>query len=1093
MIRRFLMLVLGTAAGLAGAAGVPDEVLDSMSYRLVGPHRGGRVTAVAGVPSQPWTFYMGATGGGVWKTTDAGVTWRNVSDMVREADERPVPEIMGEVDPLLARFGRLRPPAGGFPEAPAARRGGDAFGVGSIGAIAVAPSDPNVVYVGTGSACPRGNVSPGDGVYRSVDAGATWRHIGLPEAGQIGRIAVHPADPDVAYVAALGHVFGPNPERGVYRTTDGGLTWSKVLYVSDRAGAVDLSMDPSNPRILFAAIWEMQRSPWDMVSGGPGSGLYRSRDGGNTWVRLDEGLPEGTTGRIGIAVSPARPSRVWALVEHDEGGLFRSDDGGDSFRLVNADRELRQRAWYYTHVTAHPTDPETVYVLNVAFWRSVDGGTSFSVIRTPHGDNHDLWINPERPEIMVEGNDGGANVTLDGGRSWSTQANQPTAEMYRVSVDDQHPYWLYGGQQDNTAVAIPSRSAGGRIGREDWYAPAGCESATVAVDPRDPDVTYGGCYGGSITRFDRSLGHGQEVMAWPQLAIGQAAADLRYRFQWNAPIRIDPHDPTVLYHCSNMVHRSTDEGTSWEVISPDLTRDDPARQGLAGGPITKDNTGVEVFGTIFAFEPSPLLAGRLWAGSDDGLVHRSDDGGETWHDVTPEAMPARATVNAIELSAHDPDRAFLAVHRYREDDFTPYVFRTDDAGATWVRLADRGDGIPSDHFVRVVREDPVRRGLLYAGTEFGVYVSLDDGATWRPLQLNLPVTPITDLAVQRGDLVVATQGRSYWILDDLSALRQLTGEILGAATPHLFAPRPAVRWVDGAGGRSGGGDAGENPPFGAVVHYLLPENLEEEGSTEVTLEILDGDGQVLRSLSSRTPEPQAPSLWRRYFPELATPRLLDARRGANRWVWDLRLADARLVDDAVVWGSARGPLVPPGTYRARLGVGEWSETVSLEVTLDPRLEATGEAAEERFRLSRRIWRALDRSHEAIRTVRSVREQVGVLAGRLGSEEITARSAAVEDRLDELENRLHQTRSEAAQDVLNFTPQLDNQLVYLMGVVESSPGRPTEAAHQRFAELQGELDSILGELEAVLSDDVAELERLAAESAAPYITVESTAP
>jgi photosystem II stability/assembly factor-like uncharacterized protein len=1090
MLRRSLILLTCALVGAAASAEIPEELLSSMSYRLVGPFRGGRVTAVAGVPSQPLTFYMGGTGGGVWKTTDGGVTWRNVSDMVRPLEPQTEPQVMGEVPEQLARYGRLRPPVGGFPDVPSERRAGDAFGVGSIGAIAVAPSDENVVYVGTGSACPRGNVSPGDGIYRSTDAGTTWHHIGLPEAGQIGHISVHPADPDIAYVAVLGHIFGPNPERGVYRTTDGGISWQKILFVSDTAGAVDLAMDATNPRVLYAAFWEVERKPWDLVSGGEHSGVYRSRDGGNTWIQLTEGLPEGTTGRIGVAVSPARPNRVWALVEHEDGGLYRSDNGGDSFRKINSNRELLQRAWYYTHITAHPTDANTVYVLNVAFWRSVDGGTSFRPIRTPHGDNHALWINPKHPEIMIEGNDGGANVSMNGGRSWSTQSNQPTAEMYRVTVDEQYPYWLYGGQQDNSAVAIPSRTADGRIERHHWYAPAGCESATIAVDPRNPDITYGGCYGGSIGRFDRALGHQEQVMVWPQLAIGQAARDLRYRFQWNAPIRIDPHDPNVLYHCSHVVHRSTDEGSSWEEISPDLTRDVEAKQGLAGGPITKDNTGVEVYGTIFAFEPSPLQEGRLWAGSDDGLVHRSDDGGATWKEITPADMPEWGTVNAIELSAHSPDRAFLAVHRYRMDDFQPYIFRTTDAGASWELLTNGRNGIPADHFVRVVREDPRQQGLLYAGTELGMYLSLDDGASWQQFQLDLPVTPITDLAVHRGDLVVATQGRSYWILDDLSVLRQLDADTMEATTPHLFTPAPALRWTDGSGGRpSPGASSGQNPPFGVVIHYTLPEALDGEDATEVVLEVLDGDGEVLRTLSSQTPEPKAPSLWRRLFPELAEPSLLDARKGANRWVWNLRLADARLVEDAVVWGSAHGPMVPPGSYQVRLTVGDWSQTAPIEVRPDPRLEVDEEALEAQYELAHDVWQALDRSHQAIRTIRSVTSQTEALAERLDDDAVTKQSESIVETLNALENRINQTRSESTQDVLNFTPKLDNQLVYLLGVVESSNGRPTESSRERFVELSGQLEGVLSELDTVMREDVPELERLAEAAGAPYISIE----
>jgi photosystem II stability/assembly factor-like uncharacterized protein len=911
-----------------------------------------------------------------------------------------------------------------------------------VGAIAVAPSDPNVVYVGTGSACIRGNVSPGDGVYKSTDAGDSWHHVGLADAGQIGRLHVHPSNPDLVYAAVLGHAFGPNPTRGVFRTTNGGRTWERVLFVSERAGAVDLAMDPSNPRILYAATWEAERKPWTMISGGEGSGVFKSLDGGDTWRRLSEGLPEGILGRIGVAVSPADPSRVWVLIEHaEEWGLYRSDDAGRKFRRVSADRNLVQRAWYYTHVYADPGDANTVYVLNVAMWRSDDGGKTFTPIRTPHGDNHDLWIHPENPRVMIEGNDGGANVSYDGGRTWSRQDNQPTAEMYRVTVDDQHPYWLYGGQQDNSAVAIPSRAPGSGISREDWYTPGGCESATVAVAPDDPNVTYAGCYGGTIGRYDRRLQVEREVMAYPEMAVGQQAADLKYRFQWNSPIKASPHDPSVVYHTSNHVHRSRDEGHSWEVISPDLTRDDESKQGYSGGQITWDNTGVEVYGTIFAFEEDPHTPGILWAGSDDGLIHLSRDDGQTWEDVTPPAMPEWGTVNDIELSTHAPGRAFVPVHRYRLDDFRPYVFRTDDYGATWELLTDGANGIPADHFVRAVSEDPDRRGLLYAGTEFGLYASFDDGATWQSLQLNLPIAPVTDLAVQRGDLVVATQGRSYWILGDLGLLHELSDEVL-AAPAHLFSVRPAVQWA-GSGGWGGGGARGENPPDGAVIRYHLAQDLSEDDATEVTLEILDAEGEVLRTLSSQEKEPSAPNPWAAIFPESQPSGKLEAKKGSNRYVWDFRLPDAFVVDDATLWGRPRGPEVPPGRYQARLTVGEVTSTRSFEVRQDPRIEVDSSEAVERFELARRISDTISEIHRELARSRDVREQVEATLARLEDagdvdESLRDQGKAIGEALQAQENLLHQSKAEVGQDILNYPPQIDNQLVFLQGVATLEP-------------------------------------------------------
>ena len=1067
----FTSLATGTAFAEDSFA---EEDLQALSYRLVGPFRGGRVTAVAGVPQQPATFYMGSTGGGVWKTTDGGLSWASVSDQRFDDDAGEDEESEAEKAP---------------PPEP-----GDPFGSASVGAISVAGSDPNVVYVGMGSACIRGNTSPGDGVYKSTDAGRTWHHQGLPEAGQIGSVEVHPKNPDIVYVAALGHAFGPNPERGVFRSTDGGDTWEKVLYVSDRAGAVDLAMDPTNPRIIYAAFWQAERKPWTMISGGPGSGLWKTTDGGDTWEKLSKGLPK-ELGRIGVAVSPARPDRVWALVEAKEKrGLYRSDNGGKSFRLVSSDGNLIQRPWYYTHVFAHPKDENTVYVANVAFFRSDDGGENFKPIRTPHGDNHDLWINPDNPEIMVQANDGGANVSINGGQSWSTQANQPTAEMYRVSVDDQWPYWLYGGQQDNSAVAIPSRTSGSAIERQDWYAPGGCESAHVAVDPRNPDVSYAGCYGGAIDRYDRAVDQERSIMAYPQMAVGQKAEDLRYRFQWNAPIVISPHDPSVLYHTSQFVHRSTDEGQSWEVISPDLSRNDKSKQGYAGGDLTWDNTGVEVYGTVFALEESPTEPGLLWAGTDDGRIHLSRDNGESWTEVTPRKMPEWGTVNTIGLSRKHPGRALIAVHRYRQDDFRPYVFLTEDYGDSWSLLTNGRNGIPEDHFVRAVAEDPDRDGLLYAGSEFGMYVSFDDGDHWQSLQLNLPVTPITDLAVKDKDLVVATQGRSYWILDDLTPLHQISDETTDGH--HLYAPREAYQFGGGGAFWRTRGTAGQNPVHGAWIFYHLDADLSEEDAEEVVLEIIGSDGTVIRKLSSQKAEPKAPNPWRRFYPEaFAGGGKLKAKAGLNRYVWNFRHHDAELVDDAVLWGSASGPDVPPGSYRARLTVGDWQAEVPIEVKMDPRLDVEAEAIEARYELAMKVHTALNDAHGIIKTIRSVREQVDGVMERLEEaglgEGLGDAAKPLKEKLATLEKALNQTDAKVGQDVLNFPPKLDNQLVYLRGVVESADAGPTEGMVERFEDLSGELSGHQETLEGILETELAAFNELAAErQPAPVVVPDS---
>ncbi|MEE9562705.1 MAG: glycosyl hydrolase, partial [Thermoanaerobaculia bacterium] len=1023
------LLIAGVGTSLAAKSTAAEleptfdeKLFQAMEFRHIGPYRGGRVTAVTGIVGDSETYYMGSTGGGVWKTRDAGVSWKNISD--------------------------------------------EHFAAASVGAIAVAQSDPNVIFVGTGSACPRGNVSPGIGVYRSTDAGKTWTHVGLDEAGQIARIRIHPQDPDLVYVAALGHIFGPNEERGVFRSADGGESWEKVLFVSDRAGAVDLAMSPGNPRILFAGIWEAERKPWTMLSGGEEGGLYRSTDGGDTWEELTEGLPDGMTGRIGVTVSAANPDRVWALIEAEEGGLFRSEDGGDTFNLINSDRNFRQRAWYYTHVFADPRDPETVYILNVGMWRSVDGGKTFSYVRAPHGDHHDLWIQPVNPQVLINGNDGGANVSFNGGRTWSSQAIQPTSEMYRVSVDDQFPYRVYGCQQDNSCVSLPSRTSSSGIARQDWWVIGGCESGHVAIDPRNPEITYSGCYGGQISRYDRATDQNREIMAYPQLAVGQAARDLKYRFQWNAPTRLSPHDPAVLYHTSQYVHRSTDEGQSWEVISPDLTRNDPEKQDYAGGELTWDNTGVEVYDTIFAFEESSQTPGLLWAGTDDGRVHISRDNGANWEEITPAGMPDWGQVNMIELSSHDPGRAFLAVTRYRMDDFRPYIFRTDDYGASWTQLTDGTNGIPEDHFVRVVREDPDRRGLLYAGTEFGLYSSFDDGASWQSFQLELPVTPITDLAVAHQDLVVATQGRSFWILDDLTPLHQLSEEIAGANV-HLFEPRTTYRF---GGGFSFGdrGAAGKNPPGGVMIYYTLSNEPEEE----VTLEILDTEGNVLRSLSSEKEEPQAPNPWRQFFPELGGERKLKTEEGLNRYVWNLRLHDAELAKDAVLWGLAWGPKVPPGSYQARLSVGDSSQTTSFEVKADPRIDTSQSDFETQFALAKSIWQSVTDSHTALDKIRDIRTQVEDIERRLDTvgkgEGLGEAAKVVNDRLTEIEKQIYETRNEAGQDILNYPPKLDNQLVGLMSVVESGDARPTDGAVELYQELVAQLDSFEAGIDAVVS-------------------------
>jgi photosystem II stability/assembly factor-like uncharacterized protein len=1045
----FTAFFVASGAGLVRAQGsyndyvedpanvkVDPSFLAGLKFRDVGFSRGGRSTAVSGVPGQPLVYYFGGTGGGVFKTLDAGNTWTNVTD--------------------------------GF------------LGVGAIGAIAVAPSDPNVVYVGTGSACPRGNISVGDGIYKSTDAGKTWKHVGLRQAGQIGKIRVHPRDADLVYVAALGHIFGPNDERGVFRSKDGGKSWEKVFYVSDKTGVVDLSMDPSNPRHLFASAWSAERKPWTLMSGGEKDGVYRSADSGDTWEKVKGGLPEGVVGRSSVAVSPANPNRVFVLLEAEgeKGGVYRSDDGGKTFQRVNGDANLRQRPWYYIHIYADPADENTVYGLNVGFFKSVDGGKTFDQrIEVPHGDNHDLWLNPDNPLNMIEANDGGANVSFDGGKSWSTQQNQATAEIYRLVVDERWPYRVYGAQQDNSTISVPVRGSRG-FGRvvPDWYAVGGCESGHIAVDPRDPDVTYAGCYGGSIERTNRKTGEVREILHYPQLQLGQAARDLKYRFQWNAPIRLSPHDPDVLYHASQVVHMSRDHGQSWTVISPDLTTNNVEQQDYAGGAITRDNTGVEVYNTVFAFEESAQTRGLLWAGSDDGRVHLSRDSGTSWKEITPKDLPRGATVNVIELSAHDPARAFIAAYRYRENDFRPYIFRTNDHGASWSLLTDGTNGIPETSFTRAIREDPDRKGLLYAGTEFGLYVSFDDGAHWQRFQLNLPVTPVTDLRVHRKDLVVSTQGRAFWVLEDVSALHQIDDSVRGVPA-HLFAPRTAYR-----------GGVVE----GASLSYYFRELPEKD----VKLEILDSARTVIRTFEGKPGEPVDETPAPRFGPRRGEPKL-PVQKGLNRFLWDLREKAPELPQGVVHWGGASGMKVVPGDFQARLSAGEWSQTVPLSVALTPSLTATTAELREQYQFGKEVASEIGSLFEVLSGLRDVKSQSESVMERvkkagLSTEEIASAVKSANEKLTELEESLTQVKSKSGQDPINFPPKIDNQLTSLYGYVVDGEFPPTAGAQERLSDLRPELQRLRSRFDEIVATEVAALNRVVAGLNLPPVVVPSKA-
>jgi photosystem II stability/assembly factor-like uncharacterized protein len=1069
-----LPLALLTILPAAGhSAPARSRVLDgdlwkAYAWREVGPYRGGRSAAATGIPGDRSTYYFGATGGGVWKTADAGRTWKNVSD--------------------------------GF------------FG-GSIGAVAVSDWDHNVVYAGGGEVTLRGNLSPGDGMWKSTDAGKSWKRSGLEDAQHIPRIRIHPKNPDLVYAAVLGHAFGPNQTRGVYRSKDGGATWQRVLFVNDHAGAVDLAMDPVNPRVLYAGFWRVIRTPYSLESGGAGSGLWKSTDGGDSWTELtrNAGLPKGIHGGIGIigiTVSPTNPENLYSIVEAEDGGVFRSQDGGKTWKKVNEERDLRQRAWYYSRIIADPGDEEVVYVLNVQFHRSKDGGKTFTRISTPHGDNHDLWIDPADPARMIEANDGGVNVTDDGGKTWSTQANQPTAQIYRVTADNHFPYRLLGAQQDNSALRTLSRGPGSGIGPGDWQVTAGGESGYVVADPADPEVVYGGSYGGLVNRIDHTTGEARDVNAWPNDPMGWGAADLKYRFQWNFPILFSPNDPHTLYVAAQVLFKSTDAGQTWQVISPDLTRNDKSRQGPSGGPITKDNTSIEYYSTIFTVAESPLAAGTIWAGSDDGLVHVTRDGGKTWKDVTPKGLPEWAQINAIEASPYDKGGAYFAATRYKLDDFHPYLYKTTDYGATWSRIT---DGIDPQHFTRVVRADPERRGLLFAGTERGLYASWDDGGRWEPLQLNLPLVPVTDLVIKDGDLAAATQGRGFWVLDGLALLHQLPADF-SRQPAHLFTPAPAYR-LSGASSRpSRSTDGqGQNPPAGAVVYYWLPDV--PSGKT-VKLDFLDRDGKVLHTYSGKAKEEPPAEKAEKAEKNPAKPEDEDKEaepeddgprsrpepkptltKGLNRFVWDLRYTKAGKFPGMILWsGEPAGPMAVPGDYQVRLTVGDHVETAPFRVLPDPRSKSTPADLAAQLGFLLEVRDKLDATHDAIRRIRETREQLETMRKRLPGETdekskgVREAAKALAGKLTAVEEALYQTKNRSSQDPLNFPVRLNDKLNALAASAAQGDYRPTEQAVQVKSQLIAAIDAELSKLDEIWKRDLPAFNEQARTAGVPAVIV-----
>ena len=1049
-----------------GSNGNDSGILNAVRWRCIGPPRGGRVQAVAGDPVDPAVFYFGACAGGVWKTDDAGTYWHNITD--------------GQVN------------------------------TASVGAIAVSDSDPNVIYVGMGEAGLRGNVTYGDGVYRSTDAGKTWTHLGLSDTRHIGRVRIHPTNPDVVYVAALGHAYGPNEERGVFRSTDGGKNWEKVLYKSENAGAVDLSMDPNNPRILYASIYQVRRNPWSLTSGGPDGGIYRTTDGGDTWTEItrNKGLPDGLIGRVGISASAAKSGRVYATIENENCGLFRSDDYGDTWELATDNRDIQGRPWYYQHVFADPQDADTVWVLNYSCWKSIDGGRTFNTVGTPHGDNHDLWIDPRNPRRMIEGNDGGANVTFNGGDSWSTIYNQLTSQFYHVIADNRFPYHVYGTQQDNSAICVPSMTHKGAIPWTDCYPTGSSESGYIAVHPNDHNIVVSGSIGsspgggGNMLHYNHETGQVRIITVWPELNTGLGAKEMKYRFQWTYPIVFSHHDPDLLYVTGNVVFKTRDVGTNWEAVSPDLTRAVPETLEVSGGPITKDTSGAETYATIFAFAESHHDPNVLWAGSDDGLIHITRDGGANWEDITPSDLGEYTLVGMIEASHHDPATAYVAATRYKLDENQPILYKTDDYGKTWTNIS---SDIPEWDYTRCIREDPVRAGMLYVGTETTAYVSFDDGGSWQSLAANLPIVPVHDLIIKEDDLVAATNGRSFWIMDDLTQLRQIDDSVTGSAARLLkprdtYRPARPFRFREGTTGKSyqlalGGAvcyyeskdeygqtertflDAGENPPYGPIVTYYLAEAPEDE----LTLTFSDSAGNEIQTFSSKEAEGDDDN----------KPKRASANAGANRFLWDMRYAAATKVPgDKTVSEDLSGPIAPPGSYQVTLSVGGHTETQSFTLVKDPRVTATQEDFDAQFELLLKIRDKLSETHESVLKIRSVRGQVEEWAkraeGHPAEEAISASATALNDKLTAIEEDLIQTDYRGARDRLNQPVKLNAKLAGLVDVVSSADYAPPTQTQEVYVDFASRIDPYIQQVDEIIEKDVSEFDNLVHELEVPTI-------
>jgi photosystem II stability/assembly factor-like uncharacterized protein len=1013
-----------------------DSLLFSKTkYRLVGPFRGGRSAAVCGDLRQKNTFYFGGTGGGVWKTIDGGSNWKNISDK---------------------HFG------------------------GSIGAVAVAPSDATVMYVGEGENTIRGNVSEGFGIWRTDDGGRSWRHLGLKETRHIIRIVIHPKNPDIVWVAALGHLFGNNDERGIFKTTDGGKSWRRVLFSDAGSGAADLTMEPGNPQVLYATTWTVRRTGYSLESGGNGSALWKSTDGGETWAKLNgkKGFPGKTLlGIIGVAVSPANPDRIYAIVESEKGGLYRSDDAGESWTLVSKDQNIRQRAWYYSKVFCDPKNQDLVYVLNVDFLKSSDGGKTFKDINTPHGDHHDLWIDPEDGNRMVIADDGGAQVSFDGGNNWSTYENQPTAQFYRVSTDNHYPYRILGAQQDNSTVRILSRSNGGDINQSHWTSTAGFESGYVVADPQNPDIVYGGNYSGYISRYDHKTGENRAVSVWPDDPLGGGADVMKYRFQWNFPIFFCPHNPKKLYAAGNVLFATENEGASWTALGGDLTTNDKDKQRSSGGPITKDNTGVEVYCTIFTACESPLEKDLLWTGSDDGLIHVSKDGGKSWENVTPKEAGQWMMWNCVEADPFKKGAAYFVGTKYKGDDFAPYIFKTEDYGKTWRRIT---NGIATTHFARCLRADRKQPGLLYAGTEYGMYVSYNDGSSWKPLQLNLPIVPITDLAIKENDLIVATQGRSFWVLDDLTLVQQAAkGQGIAAGKGlQVFPVNPAYR-LSGFRNEQPR-NAGFNPPNGVVAHYYLG-NYDEGDTVQVT--VLDGKRQPIKTFATRATKEEI---------DKGNTVKLDAVKGMNQFEWDMAYPPAPRIDSMVLWsGSVPGPKAAPGNYFLHFKAGNEVSEVPFAIMANPTYKVSQQDYEAQFDFLMTVKNKFTEIQQSIKNIRDVRKQLNDYTARLGKDcppDVKQWADTINKQMTAVEEALYQTKAKSSQDVLNFPIRLNDKIAGLYDYAASGYGAPAKQVKDVYEVLAGQADVQLNKLKAIFNNDLAKFNQLIREKAVPFIGV-----